>query len=803
MDFARHAIVVSLLMFAGCAVDRKTAGSPNAPQAPEAEGHQPQTTTSQPAHTPAAAPSTPARSAEGLPPARQRPRGLRANITTLIPKPASLTPGEGEWRLPLNPLIGVELADDDTRPIGQLLAEMIPGASAIDLPGGGGPRAADCAIYLKLSPISANLPVEGYSLNVEPGRVTLEASEAAGLFRGTQTLRQLIDGGDIIPAVRIVDQPRFRYRGLLLDCGRHFMPKEFVKRYIDLMAYHKLSVLHWHLTDDQGWRIEIKKYPRLTEVGAWRKATRTSETPVDDQGRYGGFYTQDEIREIVAYANARFITVIPEIEMPGHALAALASYPELACAPRNFEVGTQWGVFDDVLCAGDDRVFAFIENVLTEVLDLFDSPYIHIGGDECPKARWKACPKCQARMRSMELKTEDELQSYFVRRVGVWLAMRGRRLVGWDEILEGGLPPTAVVQCWRGMNHVTRAIQNGNMVIVSPTSHCYLDYWQGNLPGEPTNRGYLPLQQTYSLEPVPAEISPPQARRILGVEGSMWTEHSPPPLVDRQVFPRLCAIAEVGWSPADRDWDDFSRRINDHYLRLDQLHVTYYIAPPQLLIEDQAFIDTAEATFAMNDASETRYTVDDTPVTTTSPRYETPIRITETTTLRARRFLKNGRASEEISIPFRKLAPKSPVDAGRTEPGLRCDVFAGSFDREKWFEGATPSTTTTAARPDLAQRGGDERFGLRYSGYFEALHDGVYRFFVLADDAARINVAGETLAVASWDTPEQSGATYLRAGKHRLVIDFWQIGGPFKLELAVQGPSGAREPLRTEMLSRN
>ncbi|MBL8878193.1 MAG: family 20 glycosylhydrolase [Phycisphaerales bacterium] len=768
MVIVRCAIAVSLLVLVGCAVEHKS-------EAPRRDG------------------SPPA-------PAQSEP-GRRADITTLIPKPASLTPGDGEWRLPSRPVVGVELADDETRAIGQMLADALPGGSSIDLPGGGGPRAADCAIYLKLSPISAKLPEEGYALAVAPDRVTITASDATGLFRGTQTLRQLIDGGDIIPAVQIVDQPRFRHRGMLLDCGRHFMPKEFVKRYIDLIAYHRMNVLHWHLTEDQGWRIEIKQYPKLTAVGAWRKASRPSETPVDEQGRYGGYYSQDDIREIVAYAKARFITIIPEIEMPGHALAALASHPELACEPRSFEVGTEWGVYDDVMCAGDDRVFAFIENVLTEVLGLFDSPYIHIGGDECPKARWKNCPKCQARMRSMELKDENQLQSYFVRRVGIWLAMRGRRLVGWDEILEGDLPPTAVVQAWRGMDYVTRAIQNGNTVIVSPTSHCYLDYWQNNLPGEPTNRGYLPLQHAYSLEPAPAEISPPQARRILGVEGNMWTEHAPPALVDRQVFPRLCAIAEVGWSSPERDWGDFSRRIDTHYARLDKLGVTYYIAPPRLLNDDLAFIDAVEAKFAEDRIGETRYALDGAPVTTASPRFAGAIRIHESTTLRARRFLKNGRTSEEIALNFRKLAPQAALSMGPTKPGLICETFAGEFGRAKWFEGATPTSTTVAALPDLSQRGGDERFGVKYTGLFNAPRDGVYRFFALADDAARVVIDDETIASASWDTPEQAGSVNLRAGQHKLVIEFWQIGGPFKFALSVQLPGGAKEPLRAEMLS--
>jgi hexosaminidase len=427
-----------------------------------------------------------------------------------------------------------------------------------------------------------SLGEEGYELTVAPTSVVLRAPQAQGLFYGVQTFRQLLPPEAErparnrtkvaktwrIPCTRIIDQPRYPWRGMLLDCCRHFMAKDFVKRYIDLLAYHKMNVLHWHLTEDQGWRIEIKRYPRLTAIGAWRG---------EGDERHGGFYTQEDIRDIVAYARSRHVTIVPEIEMPGHSVAALAAYPELSCTGGPFKVSTRWGVHEDVYCAGNERTFEFLEGVLSEVIDLFPSEFIHVGGDECPKQRWKACAKCQARMKAEGLRDEGELQSYFIRRIDKFLTGKGRRLVGWDEILEGGLAPNATVQSWRGMSGAVAAAKAGHDVISSPTSHCYLDYAQSREPGEPTWMGFIDLKTAYSFEPTPPQLDPEQARHVLGAEGNMWTEHAPQERVDHQVFPRLCALAEVTWSPAQRrDWKGFQERMKTHYRRLDALGVHYF-----------------------------------------------------------------------------------------------------------------------------------------------------------------------------------------------------------------------------------
>jgi hexosaminidase len=359
-----------------------------------------------------------------------------------------------------------------------------------------------------------------------------------------------------------------------LDVSRHFFPVEFVKKFIDGLASYKMNRSHWHLTEDQGWRIEIKKYPRLTEIGAWRKETmveKNFDPYVGDGIPYGGFYTQDEVREIVAYAAERHVTVVPEIEMPGHSTAALAAYPELACTEGPFEVSTIWGVKDDIYCPSE-KTFAFLEDVLTETMELFPSEYIHIGGDEVPKRRWEESELAQEVMRREGLADEHELQSYFIRRIEAFLLSHGRRLIGWDEILEGGLAPEATVMSWRGMEGGIEAARQGHDVIMTPTDHAYFDYYQGPAEEEPLAiGGYLPLEKVYELEPVPEELTEEEGKHILGAQGNVWTEYiKTADHAEYMTFPRLLAMAEVGWTPAERkDWDDFNRRVGSHVERLD------------------------------------------------------------------------------------------------------------------------------------------------------------------------------------------------------------------------------------------
>ncbi len=438
------------------------------------------------------------------------------------------------------------------------------------------------AIFLQLGPATEALGDEGYTMLVGPKGIEIRAGTGRGLFWGVQTLRQLLppdrlaakpaDTGPVsIPCLKIQDRPRYSWRGMHLDVCRHFIPADYVKRYIDLMALHKMNIFHWHLTEDQGWRIEIKKYPKLTEVAAWR---------LQDGKRYGGFYTQDEIRDVVAYAADRFITVVPEIEMPGHALAALAAYPEYSCTGGPFEVSTTWGIFEDVYCPGNDATFTFLEDILAETLALFPSEFIHVGGDECPKVRWKACPKCQARIKAEGLKDEDELQSWFITRMSRFLESKGRRLVGWDEILEGGLAPGATVMSWRGTKGGIAAAKANHDAVMTPSSHCYLNFWNTEKKDDPGHvKGrVITLEKVYGYEPTPAELSPEEAKHILGVQANVWAEYiTDGPMVDIMAYPRACALAEVAWTPADqKSWEDFSHRLQTHLQRLDALDVNYY-----------------------------------------------------------------------------------------------------------------------------------------------------------------------------------------------------------------------------------
>lgn len=502
---------------------------------------------------------------------------LRATAQTapaIIPAPASLTLAAG------------------TCPLGCLALEPATGeaeAVALLLAGELGPllSKAECdktrPIRLRMILPDTLLPEETYWLNVSAGGIDLTAVTAAGLYRGTRTLMQLLEqyraqGG--IPCLSITDHPRFPWRGMHLDVCRHFFSVDFVKQYIDLLARYRMNSFHWHLTDDQGWRIEIKKYPKLTEVGAWRNGSQVGPygRREYDTLRYGGFYTQEQIREVVAYAAARHINVVPEIEMPGHALAALAAYPRYSCTGGPFEVEKGWGVFPDVFCPGNDSTFAFLEGVLDEVIALFPSPYIHIGGDECPHERWEACPRCQARMKAEGLKTTDELQSYVIRRIERYVNGKGRKIIGWDEILQGGLAPNATVMSWQGIDGGIAAAKSGHDAVMSPGSHCYFDHYQGDPANEPLAiGGYTPIQKVYGYEPVPDGLTPEQARHILGGQGNLWTEYIlTPEHVEYMALPRMAALAEVLWSPkAQRNEADFIRRLEIELQRLDALDVHY------------------------------------------------------------------------------------------------------------------------------------------------------------------------------------------------------------------------------------
>ena len=507
--------------------------------------------------------------------------------------------------------------------------------------------------------LNAGMPSEHYYLQVLPKRILIEYGDGAGAFYALQTLLQLLPTEIFadhrargvrweVPCCDIEDAPRFAYRGMHLDCCLHFFELDFLKRYIDIMALHKVNRFHWHLTEDQGWRLEIKKYPLLTEKGQWRKETviGSLKSGIYDGIPHGGFYSQDEVRELVQYAAERYVTIIPEIEMPGHALAAIACYPELSCGLEDhYETATKWGVFKQVFCPKEET-FKFLEDVMDEVFELFPSKLVHIGGDECPKASWKQCPHCQALIRKLGLKDEFELQSWFITRMEKYINGKGHEIIGWDEILQGGLAPNAKVMSWLGEEGGIKAAQQHHEVVMAPYPKYYLDYWQADPDSEPLAMdGPTLLRTMYEYEPVPAVLTPEEARYIIGVEGCVWTEYMPTPArVEYMAWPRMCAIAESGWSNVAKDWDGFTRRLEHHLQRLDNLHVGYCHAFWNPFIElhpDTKYDKVATITVDAPDA-EIHYTLDGTEPTMDSPRYELPFVINRQQTVTARAF-RDGR----------------------------------------------------------------------------------------------------------------------------------------------------------------
>jgi hexosaminidase len=488
---------------------------------------------------------------------------------------------------------------------------------------------------------------EAYSLSVTESEICLTAVNDEGLFRGMQTFFQLIppevktrkDGIQFeIPCCKITDRPVFKWRGLNFDCCRHFMTKDFIKRYIDILAYYKFNILHWHLTDDQGWQIEIKKYPKLTQIGAWRKETGDSI--------YGGFYTQDNIKEIVEYAQKRFITIVPEIEMPGHSLASLASYPENSCTGGPFAVTNMWGVFKDIYCAGRDSTFYFLENILDEVINLFPGKYIHIGGDEAPKDRWKACPKCQARIKAESLKDENELQSYFIKRISNYIHSKGKEVIGWDEILQGGLASGAIVQSWQNFQGAIEAAKLGHYVICSPASHTYLN-------SDPEN---LDLRIVYSFKPIPYELSSEEKKYILGGEANLWTERAPQETVDSKLFPRILALSEVFWNnPQNKNYDEFYSRVQNSYNDLSALGIQFgregKIIIPTTTYDDLKKEFTLKIERGQEDI-EIRYTVNGSEPDVSSTVYSSPIKINKTSIVKIAAFKNSHSIGKPYSLSF-------------------------------------------------------------------------------------------------------------------------------------------------------
>ncbi len=523
----------------------------------------------------------------------------------------------------------------------------------------------------------ANDNPEAYQLKVDASQVVISSPSEAGVFYGIQTLRKAVDvaeGSNVeLPAVEINDQPRFGYRGMMLDVGRHFFSMDEIKTYIDMMALHNINRFHWHLSEDQGWRIEIKKYPKLTEIGSMRKETVIGHNSGKYDGKpYGGFYTQEQAKEIVAYAAERYITVIPEIDLPGHMQAALAAYPELGCTGGPYEVWTQWGVSDNVLCAGNDQTIQFIKDVLAEIVEIFPSEYIHVGGDECPKDKWKTCPKCQARIKALGLKSdnkhtkEERLQSYVIHEAEEFLNSKGRKIIGWDEILEGGLAPNATVMSWRGEAGGIEAAKQHHDVVMTPNTYLYFDYYQSkDTETEPMAiGGYLPIERVYSYEPMPKSLSPEEQKYIVGVQANLWTEYIPDfKQVQYMVLPRMAALCESQWcAPEKKNYEAFLQRVSrliDIYAKNGWNYATH-IFDVMLDLKPNTETGTLDAVARTIDNAPIYYTLDGSEPTTASEKYTDVIKIDKPCTLRTVAIRPSGSSKitkDEISFSKSSMKP--------------------------------------------------------------------------------------------------------------------------------------------------
>jgi hexosaminidase len=632
---------------------------------------------------------------------------------------------------------------------------------------------------------------EGYFLRVRGTDVEIIGSTGAGVFWGMQTFFQLLPPGSgrvnrmAVPAVEIEDYPQFGWRGQHLDVGRHFYSVDFVKRFLDVMAMHKLNVFHWHLTEDQGWRVEIGKYPGLTEIAAWRDSTLIGSPlaypPRYTGERYGGYYTRQEMEEVVEYARQRYITVLPEIELPGHTQAVLAAYPELSCTGGPHRPATTWGVFKEVFCAGKELTFEFLMDVFDEVLEIFPSEYIHIGGDEVPKDRWRECPDCQRRIREEGLGDEYELQSWFVSRIENYLHEKGRILIGWDEILEGGLPPRATVMSWRGMDGGIEAVKAGHKAIMTPWTPTYFYLYQGKYDEPVAGNDYAPLYDVYHHHPVPDGLNEEEAKLILGGQGCAWSEYMyTEELVDYMVFPRLTANAEVLWTERSlKDWDDFLRRMDDHYLRLDWYNINYRVDYPanygfvNRFIEDVVHVELDNVIHT----SDIRYTTDGTDPDGSSPLYQGPLTLNltpgESLILKSRTIMPNGRKSAVHAGKFTRLDWEEPVTSSSGRPGLGYKYYEGRFLSPGEIAGE-PAGTGILDRPELPSAARENYFAIVYEGYIDAPEKAVYDFSLSTGRGKGIlyinemNVVDNTAEIPRYY--QNNGKIALEAGSHRIRL---------------------------------
>ncbi len=744
------------------------------------------------------------------------------SVFSIIPRPLEAKREAGSFVLDENTVIKVDKNDEELNKIAEYFGDRFRTASGILLPVTKKIPQGKKAIVITKKGADPKLGKEGYELLAHEDRIELRAENGAGLFWAVQTLFQLmpeqIYAGKksslrewTVPGAYIKDEPRFKWRGMHLDVGRHMFPVAFIKKYIDYLAMHKFNTFHWHLTEDQGWRIEIKKYPKLTTIGAYRDSTivgHAGRSNKYDGKRYGGFYTQDEVREIVKYAADRYITVVPEIEMPGHSVAALTAYPELSCTGGPFHVRTTWGISKDIYCAGNDSVFTFLENVLTEVMDMFPSKVIHIGGDEAPKDRWEKCPKCQKRIKDEGLKDEHELQSYFITRIEKFLNSKGRHIIGWDEILEGGLAPNAAVMSWRGIEGGIAAARQNHDVVMTPTDYCYFDYYQEDPQNEPLAiGGLLSTEKVYSYEPVPHELDEEQAKHILGAQGNVWTEYICTPRdVEYMTLPRMTALCEVVWTKKDlKNYDDFSLRLGKQYLRFDQIGANYFVSGLKGVVRENVFIDKKKVQLKGNfDGSAIHYTIDGMEPTLKSPIYKGPFEITKECTLKAREFLNDKIVGKTFTARFIKKKPLKGAMVESVKNGVLFEYYLlpQGIDSTAQLMDYKANSSGIIDLFKFPSQKMPEHFGMIYKGFIKIPKTGVYTFSITSNDGSKFFIDNKLIV----DNDGLHGSTMRRGqialekGFFPFKLVYFQAGGGNMLEVRWSGPDIENEIIEGKYL---
>jgi len=712
----------------------------------------------------------------------------RVNI---VPRPVTVELSAGIFLL--SPQTCILAADRDSRRIAALFNDYLRAQYGLELRISAKPTPH--VNFISFSPMGSDkLPAEGYRLAIGPDSIRVNG-RGAGLFYGMQTLTQLLPVHQLpmeLPNLKITDYPRFGYRGLLVDVGRHYFPVGYLKKLLDLAAQYKINRFHWHLTDNEGWRIQINKYPRLTDP-------RPKDS--DHDSADAAYYTQQQVREIVAYAQARFITVIPEIEMPGHSGAAVAAYPYLACTHGDA----------DVLCP-TEQTFGFVQNVLREVAVLFPGPYIHIGGDEVDKKGWRNSPEAQSIIKQKGLRDEDQLQSYFVKRVGKFLTSRGKRMIGWDEILEGGLAPDAVVMSWRGESGGIEAARQGHRVIMSPTDYCYFDYNQGDPSREPANiGGYVPLEKVYGYEPIPKELPDERRQYLLGAQANVWTEYiSTPDYLDYMLFPRLLAFSEAVWSPAvGRDYESFRHRLPYQLDRLERQQVRYRIPEPDGLKDFYTTTDD-HAIVELNSvvpASLIYYTLDGSEPNETSPPYQGPLQIVLQTNQKVNLKLivvaPGGRHSVVYGATFLRRPFLEAIGDAPRQPGVAYSLVDGTLTSVRGIGQHAPASSGVTDSLDLQQFKRSSDYGISFDGFLNVPVDGFYRFAVESDDGSALQIDDEVVVDNDGKHASRivTGHIPLRHGLHRFKLGYFQADGGATLRVGWAPSEDELQPLTGAFLS--